>query len=913
MPITINITQQPNGIQVFGTGTLDMNSFIGKVQGGAGNVSQGTRFRTRGIPQQNTTAFIGNNPPNTNYNYFPNLFPALPNFGSSTTNYVTAINVFGDSSHFMVGQNGVFSQVFFVTYDYVSNTPFNWGFLIPSVSFSSLGISPQTITRSWTGTTGVIETLTININPPSNANVVINVYETNGDVYATVNGTLGLNYTTTCGIGYSPGNSIIAAQKWVQFGSSNTTFCRVQIDSYPQSFGTTSRVANIGSQFTPFRVDNQGAYFDQNALNGNVNTSMTFTGTTITGMGLLTGTYNWYGPDNNIQMNVVGPTPTPTVTPTQTKTPTVTPTNTLTPTVTPTNTPTVTETPTPTATPTITPSITTTSTETPTPTPTVTETPTNTPTVTLTVTPTITETPTVTPTPTVTETPTKTPTSTPTVTPTVTETPTSTPTVTPTITETPTLTPTITETPTVTPTHTVTPTVTETPTNTPTPTVTPTITETPTLTPTMTPTPSSYRNFQISNYSTNDLGVSLIGANFSAGYNFYFPISSGQTGNGFLSTNVPGDFMTFTITGGTGYGVNIYLNSVLMSGFTGLSVPYTIQYDLTQTVNSNDLLYVEVSDLALPPTPTPTNTPTATVTPSVTPSETVTPTPSVTQTVTPSLTPTETPTSTPTVTPTVTETPTLTPTLTATPTETPTVTPTETPTVTPTVTDTPTNTPTNTPTTTSTVTPTVTTTPTVTETPTLTPTVTLTPTETATSTPTPTPTVTVTPSLTQTVTPTVTATPTTTPTVTPTVTPSKSPAPGSVNASFNALITDGSIDVVVTVTYNLTIPVLTIVNFDLVVILTNGVIYNVPLQITIPASNLSGSVTYTLPGNAAQVSNLTYISNIVITNYAGVVVPNVNIVVNPTPTPTNTPTLTPFPTVTPSPANCCSILAIPGS
>jgi len=133
------------------------------------------------------------------------------------------------------------------------------------------------------------------------------------------------------------------------------------------------------------------------------------------------------------------PTPTPTVTPTQTKTPT--------PTVTSTNTPTTTITPTNTGTPTQTP------------TPTNTETPTNTPT------PTNTGTPTQTPTPTNTETPTNTPTNTetPTVTPTNTETPTQTPTPTNTNTPTPTNTPTVTQTPTNS----------ETPTNTPTPTETP--------------------------------------------------------------------------------------------------------------------------------------------------------------------------------------------------------------------------------------------------------------------------------------------------------------------------------------------------------------------------------------------------------------------------------------------------------
>ena len=124
----------------------------------------------------------------------------------------------------------------------------------------------------------------------------------------------------------------------------------------------------------------------------------------------------------------VGPTPTPTITPTNT--PTIT--TTATPTLTPTMTPTSTNTPTP--------SVTATPAPTSTPTPTVTDTPTQTPT------PTVTETPTETPTPTVTDTPTQTPTNTPTVTPSIT--PTITPSITPTITQSPSQTPTPSFTPT---------------------------------------------------------------------------------------------------------------------------------------------------------------------------------------------------------------------------------------------------------------------------------------------------------------------------------------------------------------------------------------------------------------------------------------------------------------------------------
>ena len=208
--------------------------------------------------------------------------------------------------------------------------------------------------------------------------------------------------------------------------------------------------------------------------------------------------------------NTTTPSVTPTHTPTNSGTPRATPTNTITPTntftLTPTNTisgtPRQTKTPTktPTCTPTVTPTITPTNTPTFNPSPTATETPTNTPTASNTPTPTVTETPTNTPT--VTETPTNTPTSTVTPTPTVTTgltpTPTSDPTPTPTGTPDPTPTPTGTPDPTPTPTGTPDPTttptetppVTETPTGTPVPTppLTPTQTRTHTPTPTQTPT-----------------------------------------------------------------------------------------------------------------------------------------------------------------------------------------------------------------------------------------------------------------------------------------------------------------------------------------------------------------------------------------------------------------------------------------
>jgi hypothetical protein len=192
------------------------------------------------------------------------------------------------------------------------------------------------------------------------------------------------------------------------------------------------------------------------------------------------------------------PSPTPSVTATQTQTPFVTstssPTTTPTPSITAsqTNTPTpsITASETPSATPTLTPTNTTTQTNTPT----NTSTPTNTPTPSITASQTMTATPSVTPTNTATPTNTITPTNTPTPSITASQTMTATPSVTPTNTATPTSTPTpsitasqtMTPSPSVTATQTNTPSMTQTQTSTP----TPSITASPTLTTTPTPSPT---------------------------------------------------------------------------------------------------------------------------------------------------------------------------------------------------------------------------------------------------------------------------------------------------------------------------------------------------------------------------------------------------------------------------------------
>ena len=266
----------------------------------------------------------------------------------------------------------------------------------------------------------------------------------------------------------------------------------------------------------------------------------------------------------------------------------------------------ITPTPTQSVTPTNTPPVTPTLTQTPGGTPPVT--PTNTPTVTVSDTPSVT--PTNTPTVSVSDTPAVTPTNTPTVT--VSDTPSVTPTNTPTVSvsDTPgtstTPTPTVSDTPAVTPTNT--PTVTSTITPTFTPTVS--VSDTPSVTPTNTPTPSS--------------GSDLIQLEYCCGG--YFVLSgytSGLTIGVVYKYNWDGvSDECATVVDYSGSGptyIYTFGNPVVIPGDCSYGeCPSCVSPTPTQTQTET-------------PTPTPTNTPA--ITPSVTPTYTPTLTPSPTDSI----------------------------------------------------------------------------------------------------------------------------------------------------------------------------------------------------------------------------------------------------------------------------------------
>ena len=213
-----------------------------------------------------------------------------------------------------------------------------------------------------------------------------------------------------------------------------------------------------------------------------------------------------------------------------------------------------------------------------------------------------------------------------------------------------------TPTPTNTPTITVTPTITETPTNTPTETPTNTPTETPTNTPTATNPLDGYF------YNGNNSGAvitNISGVTFDYSPQPYnFPISYGEQVNFSHGAINAGEGLTITVTGGTGFELQVIVNSTVYF-FQNYSTPTDVTYTFPIPVTSDSTIIFQINDEAVTPTPTPTITDTPTNTPTVTPTITETPTE------TPTNTPTETPTNTPT--PSVTETPTNTPTPSSTP------------------------------------------------------------------------------------------------------------------------------------------------------------------------------------------------------------------------------------------------------
>jgi len=247
-----------------------------------------------------------------------------------------------------------------------------------------------------------------------------------------------------------------------------------------------------------------------------------------------------------------------------------------------------------------------------------------------------------------------------------------------------------------------------------------------------------------------------------------------------------------------------------------------------------------------------------------------------------------TPTPTPTVTP-QTPTPTPTPTTTTTLTATPSQTPTETPAITATPTETPTSTPSETPTETPTNTPTNTQTPTTTTTPGLTPTAT--PQETPSS------------------------TPAVTATQTPTTTQTPSPTVGTVTIVITGSYSSGSIQAGYSAVSNTALDVDTEISFVNTLETFSGSPYVISGSVSILSGQTTGFSNYIIPGDYADLSDVSSFSGISQTftgssTYTYVIqttsefdvtpTPTPSITASPTATPNASPAETPTPTATPT-------------
>jgi hypothetical protein len=107
----------------------------------------------------------------------------------------------------------------------------------------------------------------------------------------------------------------------------------------------------------------------------------------------------------------------------------------------------------------------------------------------------------------------------------------------------------------------------------------------------MTPSPTStpFRNVIIQNNNSNGVDVASYASNFSQVFNFSFPIVYGETVNGFHYEIFSGDFITFGVTGGTEYVLNIFRNDELIDTISNPS-PYFYVYSFNTGFTENDLL-----------------------------------------------------------------------------------------------------------------------------------------------------------------------------------------------------------------------------------------------------------------------------------------------------------------------------------
>jgi hypothetical protein len=200
MPIKLTISQQPNGVLFSGSGTLNTTSLQNLGSWGF-NVGPGYFFRGQ-------NRFIGAAIGQIKLysNVLQNLAPisTLPSFLYTNNNVINLTT--GPMNYvFSIGNpwNDAAAYTNAITYSqsYVSNQPFNFSYLIPNQTYTTLGIIPQNNTYTWTNQQlGISDSLQVEVLSPITANIVITVQEVLGTVNVSAVGTLNPNGLVPVGV-----------------------------------------------------------------------------------------------------------------------------------------------------------------------------------------------------------------------------------------------------------------------------------------------------------------------------------------------------------------------------------------------------------------------------------------------------------------------------------------------------------------------------------------------------------------------------------------------------------------------------------------------------------------------------------------------------------------------------------------
>ena len=224
MPIKLTISQQPNGVLFSGSGTLNIFSFPPNIPGGGTNFGSGNFFygptKIMGAAVGNINAKIGlltgllnvNTIPTANYGLYN-----IINLTSTNNHYFSFGQNFGDTPW----QN----VLAYSTSNANLSQPFNFSYLIPNQTYTSLGLVIQNNTYTWTNTQlGISDSLQVEVLTPVIANVVITIQQVLNTVNVSAVGTINPNGLVPIGVYTNMANNIISHT--ILFKHIKSYFCK---------------------------------------------------------------------------------------------------------------------------------------------------------------------------------------------------------------------------------------------------------------------------------------------------------------------------------------------------------------------------------------------------------------------------------------------------------------------------------------------------------------------------------------------------------------------------------------------------------------------------------------------------------------------------------------------------------------